>query len=131
MKIIWRERLGRPECKYVVRWVVDFGLFSIRLHHWLSSDDQRHMHDHGWGFYTLVLMGAYTDVSPQGEQRMTPGTIAFRPAEHQHTVRVDRGGCWTLLLTGPERRVWGFWVNGRFRKRNKYFFIHGHHPCET
>lgn len=45
--------------------------------------------------------------------------------------RRNDGGCWTVLLTGPEKRVWGFWVNGKFRKRNKYFYEHGHHhPCD-
>lgn len=123
------QKLGRPECKYLERWVIDFGLFAIRIHHWFSSDDQRNFHDHPFWFWTFVLKGGYTDVSPQGNQRMTRGTHAFRRAEHQHTVRVDPGGCWTILLTGPEVRQWGFWVKGKFRKRNKYFFEHGHHPC--
>jgi hypothetical protein len=131
MKLIWRQKVGKPECPYIVRWVADFGPFSIRLHQWLRSDDQRHFHDHSWDFVTLVLRGGYTDLSPEGAQRMTPGTIAYRAAEHQHTVKVDKGGCLTLLFCWKERREFGFWVKGKFRRRNKYFFEHGHHPCET
>jgi hypothetical protein len=96
----------------------------------MASDDQRNFHDHPWSFYTLVLKGGYTDVNPEGEERMTAGKLVFREAEHKHTVMVDKGGCWSLLLTGPEKRRWGFWVKNRFRKRNKYFFEHGHHPCD-
>ena len=124
------EKLGNPECPYIKRWVIDFGIFSIRLHHWLSSDDQRHFHDHPWWYLTLVLKGGYTDRNPNGSKRRTIGSLDFYPATHQHTVKVDRGGCWTLLITGREKRVWGFWVKNKFRKRNKYFFEHGHHPCE-
>jgi hypothetical protein len=43
---------------------------------------------------------------------MSAGTVAYRKAEHQHTVQVDEGGCWTLLFTGPERRVWGLGLLG-------------------
>lgn len=134
-KIVWcgltlREELGSRDCPYLIRWVFQTRWFSVRLHHWISSDDQRHYHDHPFWFLVLVLRGSYTDRSPAGDDRMTAGRVRFRPAEHKHTALVDRGGCWTLLLCGPEIREWGFWVNGRFRKRNKYFFEHGHHPCE-
>ena len=89
------------------------------------------MHDHPWWFLTLILWGGYVDVSLGGEDRVGAGSIRLRPSWWRHTVRVNKGGAWSLLLTGPERRQWGFWVNGKFRKRNKYFFEHGHHPCET
>jgi len=109
--------------------VLDFGLFSIRLHHWIASDDQRNFHDHPWWFFTIILWGGYKDVSPFGVDKVGIGSMRFRKAEHQHTVKVNPGGCWSLLITGPEKRIWGFWVKGKFRKRNKYFFEHGHHPC--
>jgi hypothetical protein len=51
-------------------------------------------------------------------------------ALHRHTVEVADGGCWTVLLTGKVVRRWGFWVNGKFKKTNKYFLEHGHHPCK-
>lgn len=130
MKIILRQRLGKADCPYLVRWGIDCGLFTIRLHHWLASDDQRFLHDHPWWFLTLVLWGSYQDISADGVDRLRFGSIRFRRAKHRHSVKVPKRGCWTLLLTGRERRVWGFWVNGRFRKRNKYFYEYGHHPCE-
>jgi hypothetical protein len=159
------QMLGKPECPYVNRWMVDMGKYgSLRLHHWFGSDDQRAYHDHPWWFLTLVLKGGYQDLHPQAvlrcsqchstditwnhlcthcgwvdleeaeaqaQDHLTAGSWRFRPAEHKHTVLVDKGGAWTVLLTGPEQRIWGFWVNGKFRKRNKYFFEHGHHPCEN
>lgn len=127
--VIWRQRLGRPECPYLVRWVLDLWLFSIRLYHWIGSDDPRAMHNHGSWFVSWILWGGYTDVHAGGSIKRGRWSITFRPWWWTHTVRVDPGGCWTLLLFGRETREWGFYVNGRFRKRNKYFFEHGHHPC--
>lgn len=111
------------------RWVLNLGLCSIRLHHWLASDDDRNYHDHPWSFVTFVLKGGYWDATPDLLDRLNAPCVAFRRAEHRHTVVIDRHGCWTLLLTGPVRRKWGFWVNGKFKKANKYFLEHGHHGC--
>lgn len=155
------ERLGRPECPYLRRWAVQAGLFSVRVHHFYRSDDERAFHDHPWWFVTLVLKGGYTDVSEyetsicsrcvtpdpdcyicHGEtlkvetlDHLGVGSVRYRPALHQHTVRVDPGGVWTVIVTGPNRRTWGFWERlpdgrRRFRKANKWFFLHGHHPCD-
>lgn len=140
------QKLGREECPYMERWIIEFKLFSLRLHHWLYSDDQRNYHDHPWWFITLVLKGSYIDISPKNqdliteervEELMSVGKIRYRPSKWKHTVKVSEGGCWTLLLTGPEVRDWGFWVKRkdgtnvyRLRRRNKYFLENGHHPCE-
>lgn len=126
----WNEKLGLPECPYLRRWVLDFGAFAIRLHRWSGSDDQRAFHDHAWWFLTCVLRGSYRDISPAGEDLLRAGSIRFRPATHRHTVKVLRPGTWTLLVTGPVTRRWGFWVNGKLVKRDKYFVVHGHHPCD-
>lgn len=102
----------------------------MRLHHWLAPDDARAFHDHPWGFVTFVLRGSYTDVSPGVVDHLNAFAVRVRHAQHQHTVHPDPvKGAWTLVITGPIVRDWGFWVQGRFRKANKYFSSHGHHPC--
>jgi hypothetical protein len=111
------------------RWVLDFGLFALRLHRWYASDDRRAHHDHQWWFLTLVLWGGYTDVSPGVRDRLRFGSIRFRSALHRHTVEVPRRGATTFLITGPVRRRWGFWVNGKLHLRDRYFATSGHHPC--
>jgi hypothetical protein len=126
----WREPLGWPECPYVIRWRLEIdGLGSVRVHHWLASDDPRAVHDHPWWFLTLVLHGGYTDHTPGGAEHLPAGSLRYRPALHQHTVVPDKGGAWTLLITGPKTRNWGFWPGGKFRKANKWFASRGHHPC--
>lgn len=125
-----REPLGLPECPYVVRWRFETPLGSIRVHHWLASDDPRAKHDHPWWFATFVFKGGYTDASPDGDDHLRAPAVRFRRATHRHTVFPDPGGAWTLMITGPKVRTWGFWTNGRFYKMNKYFFKFGHHPCD-
>ena len=126
----WAEKLYCQTGVYNKRWYIKTPWFSIRLHHWFHSDDARNFHDHPWSFVTIVLKGGYTDISPQGEQEMKVGSVAFRPALHRHTVKVNPGGCWSLVLTGPEFRKWGFWVKNKFKKANKYFLEHGKHVCD-
>lgn len=126
----FNERLGLPSCPYVVRWRFETPWGSIRLHHWLAPDDDRAKHDHPWNFVTFVLKGGYTDSSPSGDEHLKAPAVRYRGAEHQHTVFPDPGGAWTVIVTGPKLRKWGFWVNGKFMKMNKYFLTHGHHPCD-
>lgn len=164
--LTWRQKLGRPECPYLERWIVDLGkLGSLRLHRWFRSDDKRYPHDHPSNFVTLVLKGRYDDLTPHhcdvkpvtvdgyfrcprcgkgtvhdgslAVEHMDPGSIRYRKAEHQHMVSlVGTTGCWTLLYFFPKRRDWGFWVPrksdgiSKFKKSNKYFLEHGHHPCD-
>ena len=129
-KVSWSEPIGLDECPYMRRWVMDFGSFAIRLHRWQASDDVRAYHDHAWWFLTCVLWGSYEDVSPDGSDLLTVGSVRFRRASHKHTVKILRPGTWTLLLTGPTERRWGFWVKGRLWKRDRYFANNGHHPCD-
>ena len=139
--LYWGQRLGFPEQHYLRRWVLQTPWFSVRLHHWISSDDSRAPHDHSWWFWTLVLWGGYTDHSPCYPDRpadmpecrverldhLRTGSLRFRPANYRHWVEV-REPCWTLLITGPVARKFGFWLGrDRFLRANKYFFTYGHH----
>lgn len=125
----WRERLGLDECPYLVRWRLEVPFGSVRVHHWFAPDDDRAFHDHPWWFLTIVVHGGYTDRSPDGEDHLHAGSVRFRPALHRHTVVPDPGGAWTVIVTGPSLRAWGFWLGGKFYKANKWFLQFGHHPC--
>jgi hypothetical protein len=129
LKVAWGDQIGPAHCPYLRRWVIECPLFSVRLHHWLASDDTRHYHDHGWNFLSILLWGHLIDKSPTGVTNRRWLVPQYFPATHQHMVIVKRKA-WTIMLCGRNRRIWGYWVNGKFRKRNKYFYEHGHHdPC--
>lgn len=123
------EKLGLPECPYVIRWRLEFPFGSIRVHHWLSNDDNRAVHDHPWWFLTFVVKGGYTDSQPGKVDVLTAPAVRFRKAEHRHTVFPHPGGAWTILITGRPLRKWGFWHKDKFIKANKWFLTFGHHPC--
>ncbi len=129
----WQEKLGDPKCPYMERWVLDLKFRTIRLHHWFRGDDERHFHDHPWNFWVIVLKGSYYDVTPNGSTFMPRWSISYRPALHKHMVKTD--GAWTLLITGPVIRNWGFYVFNKsgkeiWFKAKRYFLKWGHHPCD-
>lgn len=117
------EELGKG---YLKRWVINFGLFSIRLHHWRRNDDSRHFHNHPWWYLTFVLAGGYWDVSPIKCIRMSKFSLKWFPRDHWHYIKVDSGGCWTIMITGKRTRTLQFWVR-RIMNSNKYFFKFGEH----
>lgn len=134
VSFVYRQPGGLKECPYFKRTVLQVWKYSIRLHEWYADDDTRHMHDHPHWFITIVLKGGYVDVSERNgrihKETLRPGSIRFRPAEYKHSVTEVIPGTLTLLFMGPFFRRWGFWVNGKLIKRDKYFAVHGHHPCD-
>jgi hypothetical protein len=126
----WKEGIGMSYCPYMYRWVFNFYFFSIRIHHWLRSDDKRAFHDHPWSFITIVTKGSYTDVSESGKEVLTRGSIRYRVHNHKHYVEVPESGCWSVLLTGRPNHKWGFLKDGKYMKKNKYFKKHGHPACD-
>lgn len=126
MQLILGQNVGPDNCPYLKRWAFITKYGSLRIHKWIYSDDLRHPHDHAWNFLTIVLKGCLWDKSEGKLTRRGLGSINFYKAEHRHSV-VVKDPAWTMLITGPERNRWGYWVDGKFRKRNKYYYEHGHH----
>jgi hypothetical protein len=63
-QIRWREKLGYEEEPYLIRWTFIIFGFSIRIHHWIKSDDRRFYHDHSADLLSIVLKGQYDNVVP-------------------------------------------------------------------
>jgi len=124
-QIRWKESLGRPECPYLYRWTFLFFGYSVRLHHWIRSDDKRFFHDHACNLISIILKGFYLNVTPKG----TYLALAFRPrymnALQRHYLDIPCGGAWTLLLCGQPYHKWGFYVNGHKWRPLRYFHKFG------
>lgn len=107
------ETHGEP---YLERWILWFG-GSLRVHRFLASDDDRAAHDHPWWFIT-VPFAEYAEYLPSAEselkRRVRPFRPHFRSARFRHRVELLRYPTWTLVLTGPKSREWGFWSGDRF-----------------
>ena len=132
IQLRWNEKLGKAECPYMRRYVLNLYFFAIRLHIWIRSDDKRYMHDHAWNFASLVLRGSYTDVSDKGRDKMGWLSLRYRKATHAHYVDVPKGGCTSLLITGRPFRKWGFYIPGREKllRPLRFFSRHGHPACD-
>ena len=63
-QIRWAEKLGYEDNPYLIRWTFLFFGYSIRIHHWIKSDDKRFYHDHSADLLSIVLKGKYDNVVP-------------------------------------------------------------------
>ena len=63
-QIRWAEKLGYPDDPYLIRWTFILFGYSIRIHHWIKSDDNRYFHDHSADLLSIVLKGKYWNVKP-------------------------------------------------------------------
>lgn len=107
--------IGGDVNPYMRRWWVipRNRIFNIYLHHFLRSDDDRALHDHPWWNVSLILTGGYSEhtIAAGGVShrvRYEAGNLRFRHARFAHRVELDTGAAWTLFITGPVLREWGF-----------------------
>lgn len=82
---------------------------TVRLHKILSSDSGRDLHDHPWDFTSLILTSGYYEHQPGKPVRFySPFSLVTHQAEDLHRLEIYKGPVYTLVLTGPVRRNWGF-----------------------
>jgi len=130
-QIRWKEALGNPKYPYLYRWTLIFFGFSIRLHHWIKSDDNRFFHDHACDLISIILKGHYYNVVPIDDAKPDVKKCrkikarAFRPwfakATQKHYLEIPKSGAWTILFQGRPYRKWGFWVNNHKWRPLRYF----------
>ncbi len=102
--------IGDSDNPYLRRWWVipRNRWFNIYLHHFLRSDDDRALHDHPWLNCSILLTGEYREHTPRGVFDRRRFRLVFRRAASAHRIELTRGPVWTLFLTGPRVREWGF-----------------------
>lgn len=118
--------VGGQTNPYMRRWYIiprNF-LFNIYLHQFLRNADDRALHDHPWNFISIMPKGGYYEIQGHGryisqagmawtnmpKKWRECGTIAFRKANQAHRVELSEkhSNPWTIVITGPVVRVWGF-----------------------
>lgn len=96
---------------YLLRWYLirRTPVCNAYLHCFLGSDDDRALHDHPWMSVSLALAGRMIEVLPHTHWRwVEPGDVVWRRPTHAHRLELIDGPAWTLFLTGPVVRSWGF-----------------------
>lgn len=120
---------GNLENPYMNRWhiIPRNRWFNIYLHEILQPDDERALHDHPWWNLSIVLRGGYLehlkarpgDIHQEYAIWRSPGSLVLRRASTAHRLSLARRWdhskgkyswlpCWSLFITGPVIRIWGF-----------------------
>jgi hypothetical protein len=127
--------IGGADNPYMLRWwILPRNMyFNIYLHKIMRDDDDRALHDHPWWNVSVLLRGAYREITPDFRDSLAnygvgslvsphtllatlpqiakvrgAGSIVFRRAACAHRLEVVRGPVWSLFITGRVRRRWGF-----------------------
>lgn len=131
---------------------------SVRLHHIMRADQDRHLHDHPWNARTIILKGwyeeeRYVDESPRGavkreanaqkpahlrfgysttsETRIAGYTGRLLFGQYHRITQVPRDGVWTLFITWRKRGSWGFDVDGHKVPWKQYLAEHSGHEAPS
>lgn len=117
---------------YLKRWwiIKRNNVFNVYLHQFLHSDDDRALHDHPYRSLSIILKGGYWEHRRNRPLIWRgPGSCILRGATAAHRVELDTDTAqsvwdrdeyvwnrtsvdkpaWTLFITGPRVRSWGFW----------------------
>lgn len=118
-----RFYIGGLENPYMIRWFVipRNRWLNVYLHKFCRDDDDRALHCHPWWFISVMLKGGYIE-HRAGKPTLIRRALsfAFRRATAQHRIELFRDDagevipCWTLVITGRKKRVWGFWCRKGF-----------------
>ena len=103
-------------------------VFNIYVHEFLRSDDDRAHHDHPWLFNVSWLIdGQYIEhiIAKGGvliKTLRSAGAFKFRWGKAPHRLELCHDPfaeihhnlpCWTVFITGPRIREWGFYCMER------------------
>lgn len=113
--------VGPHDNPYLHRWYLlpRNPILNIYLHRFLRDDEDRARHDHPWPSVSILLRGRYVEETPKGKRLFCAGSVVLRRSTHTHRIELPEGKhAWTLFITGPRLREWGFhcprgWVHWR------------------
>lgn len=103
---------------YLERWylIPRNRYLNVYLHRFTGSDDDRALHDHPWHSVSFLLKGRLDEISSGRPGRIETNRYrevprywpVLRRATFAHRLKLIRGPAWTLFITGPNIRSWGF-----------------------
>lgn len=89
----------------------------VYLHHIISSDDDRALHDHISWSLSFLLTGGYVEHYPGMVMKFRRrGNLVFRSSTQAHRLQLykeygthgNEVAVWTIFVVGPKKREWGF-----------------------
>lgn len=139
-----RLRLRRADGRiFLDRWgVAHDRIGGVLLHRMSAPDPGIDLHDHPWSFVSIVLWGGYVehralvreapalatiaeawpDTCTRGVENVRrAGSLQMTRLDEAHTVsRLLRRHSWSLVLRGPRRRGWGFYLPTGYMDEHTY-----------
>lgn len=142
--LVRRLRLRRADGDiYLDRWGIGHDRIGrVLIHRMQAPDPGIDLHDHPWWFASIILKGGYTelradirdavvfaglaDLHPSSDRGVPvdrrPGSIRTMRLDECHTItrlRNERSS-WSLVIGGPRRRRWGFYMASGFVSDRRY-----------
>lgn len=110
---------------YMDRWYIipRNRFFNIYFHNFIGSDAPT-PHDHPWISLGWILQGQYIEHTPTGPHIRKQGDIRFRMPKSLHWIEIDKP-VYTLFITGPRVRRWGFQCKDRWVDHETYIARRG------
>ena len=107
---------------YLERWYIipRNKWFNIYLHRFLKSDGDRELHDHPWWSLSFLIKGHLFEECKDYIRVIHKWYPYLRSAKHRHRLYLMSGEAWTVFITGPEVREWGFWTDDGWVQWQKF-----------
>jgi len=107
---------------YLSRWwlIPRNKFFNIYIHKFGRSDDDRALHDHPWFSVSFLLKGEMIEHHFNGKRHIPWLWPVFRTAKFAHRLELVKSPVWTIFITGPRIRTWGFHCPNGWRHWKKF-----------
>ena len=98
-------------------------LLEVFLNHFIGSDKVEALHDHPSFTLSLVLKGGYIEHLKGGVTRERgAGDVLWRSPWMLHRIEMKPGGeSWSIFITGPRLREWGFMTAKGWVSHKEFF----------
>lgn len=97
------------------RWrIISLPWFSIYIHNIYKHDEDLHLHDHPWNYFSFILKGSYVEETIKGKTLMSFGRLTKKDATDFHKISTVIKPTTTLFIIGKRKREWGYNVDGKW-----------------
>lgn len=113
---------GDSSVSYLSRWylIPRNRFLNVYLHRFDSSDYDDALHDHPWHSLSFMLKGELLEYSFKFVRHIPWLFPVFRTAKFAHRLEVVKAPVWTLFITGPRIRQWGFYAPNGWVRWDKF-----------
>jgi len=122
----WLRRPTTIDSPHLPASPADLASNAMRIHHILTKDNDRHLHDHPWQFRSIILSGWYREerLLPSGElqmfKRSAGDTYTCSRGDYHRILEISEDPLYTLCIIGKKESSWGFLVNGQHIDSHEY-----------